>query len=146
MRKLDTIHFNQRITPENCYSVSEAGCWEWKFGTCRGYGRMNAKKWGHRLAHRWMYELKMGKMGEGLELDHLCKNKICINPDHLQPVSHQENIRRGRQRKFSEAQVWIMKKLAKRVFSNGRLAKIFDTSKVTIGRITSGKYYKLSFV
>lgn len=147
MRTINTIkklHFNQKITPENCYSISVNGCWNWKFGTYRGYGRVGARKWGHRLAHRWMYEFHKGKMPDRTELDHLCKNKICINPDHLEPVTHTENVRRGKQRSFTEFQVWFMRAAAnKKVFSNGAIARIFDSNKTTIGRIISYKYYQL---
>lgn len=60
----------------------------------KGYGRAN---WGgvSRVVHRIVYEHFRGPIPEGLELDHLCKNRACCNPDHLEPVTHQENCRRG---------------------------------------------------
>jgi hypothetical protein len=73
------------------------GCWEWI--ACRdraGYGRLLVGK-SAGLAHRYIYELMIGPVPEGLELDHLCRNTSCVNPAHLEPVSHQENCRRGRQ-------------------------------------------------
>ena len=51
------------------------------------------------LAHRVYYERHVGPVPEGLELDHLCRNPGCVNPEHLEPVTHAENIRRGYQAK-----------------------------------------------
>ena len=46
-------------------------------------------------AHRACYELKRGKVPDGLVLDHLCRVRRCLNPDHLEPVTRSENVRRG---------------------------------------------------
>lgn len=70
-------------------------CWEWKAGKSKpGYGRfgVNGK---NRLAHRVSYMLTVGEIPEGKVLDHLCKNKGCVNPAHLEPVDFVENVRRG---------------------------------------------------
>jgi hypothetical protein len=47
-------------------------------------------------AHRWAYEAFVGPIPEGLEIDHLCRNRACVNPAHLDPVTHQENMSRGK--------------------------------------------------
>lgn len=47
------------------------------------------------LAHRYAYEMAYGSIPEGMELDHLCRNRWCRNPEHLEPVTHQENCRRA---------------------------------------------------
>lgn len=70
------------------------GCWLWHGTRCDGYGHFR----GHgksRGAHRIAYELLIGPVPEGLELDHLCRNRGCVNPAHLEPVTHEENWRRG---------------------------------------------------
>ena len=71
-------------------------CWEWTGAkNPKGYGYMPAFGRGHYLAHRMSYELFVGPIPEGLELDHLCRNRGCVNPDHVEPVTHLENMRRG---------------------------------------------------
>jgi hypothetical protein len=47
------------------------------------------------MAHRVAYEQFVGTVPDGLELDHLCENKACVNPGHLEPVTRSENVRRG---------------------------------------------------
>lgn len=77
------------------YEVNESGCWIWV--ACldvKGYGRVSV---GGRmkLAHRVSYALHIGPIPEGLTLDHLCRVPRCVNPAHLEPVTHAENMHRG---------------------------------------------------
>lgn len=70
-------------------------CWLWQgYLEKNGYGRI-VKDGGKKLAHRVVYELFRGPIPEGLELDHLCKRRNCVNPNNLEPVSHKENVLRG---------------------------------------------------
>lgn len=70
------------------------GCWLWKGTLDRiGYGNVVVERHTYR-AHRVVYEALIGPIGDGLELDHLCRNKACVNPAHLEPVTHSENLRR----------------------------------------------------
>lgn len=70
------------------------GCWEWLGArTSNGYGSFKAKGFSPQ-AHRVGFELLRGDIPSGMELDHLCHNRGCVNPFHLEPVSHAENVRR----------------------------------------------------
>ncbi len=71
------------------------GCWLWTAALSRlGYGRVGWDRKA-RPAHRVIYELLRGTIAAGLELDHLCRIRRCVNPDHLEPVAHAENVRRA---------------------------------------------------
>ena len=70
-------------------------CWNWAATqNGRGYGffSINGR---YVQAHRYAYELYVGPIPDGLTIDHLCRNTICVNPSHLEPVTQGENTRRG---------------------------------------------------
>lgn len=71
--------------------VTDSGCWQW-------LGALNSNGYGIRAgqyAHRKSYELHVGPIPSGLQIDHLCRNRGCFNPDHLEAVTPSDNVRRG---------------------------------------------------
>jgi hypothetical protein len=76
------------------FEITGDDCWVWKGTVHDGYGRM---WWKGRLqlVHRIIYELANGPIPEGLECDHLCRNRLCVNPDHIELVTGRENVLRG---------------------------------------------------
>jgi hypothetical protein len=71
------------------------GCWRWDAGfTPEGYGKfwLDGRT---RLAHRLIYELERGPIPDGLVIDHLCRNRGCVNPEHMEPVTNRANLLRG---------------------------------------------------
>jgi hypothetical protein len=86
---------NRRRFVEKVKTDGSSGCWLWEGKTHpSGYGFFNAN--GRKIyAHRYPYEYLNGPVPPSLELDHVCENKACIRPDHLDPVTHAENMRRA---------------------------------------------------
>lgn len=81
-----------------CRKVNRTkGCWNWTGGKNprTGYGRFWVTQEQDRLAHRLAYEWAGNKIPDGLTIDHLCSNKTCVNPDHLEPVTRGENTARS---------------------------------------------------
>ncbi len=79
----------------------DGDCLVWTGAKCDGYGRLH-RNGNAQPVHRVAYELVHGPIPAGMDLDHLCRNRACFNPDHLEPVTRGENVRRGhpyRQRK-----------------------------------------------
>jgi hypothetical protein len=90
------ISGHQRRTFSVLYIINdETGCWEWQgFKNERGYGSITVDGKSKRT-HKHFYETLVGPIPTGMVLDHLCRNRGCVNPDHLEVVTNKENILRG---------------------------------------------------
>jgi hypothetical protein len=97
---LDYNQFNE--IPERFwkYVIKTDTCWLWLGKTDDGYGRFHIN-YKFYLTHRLIYAVMKSKLGSNSQIDHLCKNRNCCNPDHLEEVTHIENTRRGLAKKFN---------------------------------------------
>ncbi len=126
------------------YTVEERGfgtpCWVWRRKLdSGGYGQDAA----NRMAHRIHYERLVGPIPEGMQLDHLCRVRACINPDHLEPVTLAVNCQRGRNAKLTtERAQEIRLRYAAGGLTQAQLATAHGVSPDTISRVVNGKGWR----
>jgi hypothetical protein len=77
-------------------ALTDSGCLVWIAGkNNKGYGMFGVGNGRSTSAHRWSYEHHIGPIPEGMYLDHLCRNRACVHPNHLEPVTQRTNLLRG---------------------------------------------------
>lgn len=114
-------------------------CWRWTGATDgKGYGKLTIadKQVG---AHRVSYELLVGAIAPGLRIDHLCRNPPCVNPSHLEPVSHAVNTQRGDNAKLTHDDVVVIKQRLAAGETQRAIGDDFGVSNVCISLIKRGK-------
>lgn len=130
-----------RLAARRSYTVEAGGCWRWNgYIADHGYGALTEH--GKSVyAHRWMFEQKRGPIPEGMYLDHLCRNPACVNPDHLEPVTHAENLRRGIGTKLTWEDVGEIRRRRAAGDKLRELAAEFGVCGSHVSRICNGKYW-----
>ena len=121
------------------YKETMTGCWEWQTGTApSGYGiaRVNGRS---VRAHRAVYEALVGPIPNGFVLDHICRNKICVNPAHLRVVTAAENTRSGNSAKLSVDDVLNIRELFGQGVIQAHICRIYGLSRTTVCNIVNGK-------
>lgn len=94
-RDVPLLQLTPQFIEDRCIPEPNSGCWIWLNGlSSDGYGGIKLTGRSAMTAHRASYIAHHGVVPEGLEVDHLCRLRCCVNPDHLEAVSHRENSRR----------------------------------------------------
>lgn len=116
----------------------KTGCWLWTGAmSTGGYGRIMLTRPERRLCnvHRISYEIFVGNIPEGLDIDHLCRNRACFNPKHLEPVTRSENCSRGDSGKARGEQQRSRKKCSK--------GHLFSPENTFVRKRSTGKSYRV---
>lgn len=131
------------LKKEGYIKPSISGCLEWTLSknTKRGYGRKSIKG-KRKLAHRYVYELICGNIPEGKQLDHLCRNKMCVNVDHLEIVNNQENCRRRSSTKLNQIKADTIRFIYKNYdITQKNIAKMYNIKRCTVTAICNNRLW-----
>ena len=134
----------KRIDDASRYSVDSNGCWNYLMGLHKnGYGQYSIHLGKHRykniLAHRYFYEKHKGNVKNGNILDHLCRNRSCVNPDHLEEVTHKVNTQRGLLAKLDDTAIRNIRLEYSLGAKQKTLSNIFGVCQSDISRIVNYK-------
>lgn len=138
------IGHHGRKSPVDYIVDPETGCWIWQGATnWGGYGVLRRK--GKNVnAHRYYYQREHGPIPPGMDLDHLCRNRLCCNPEHMEVVTRAENLRRGENTTLTVEEVRDIKRIlgepAPPTYRS--LAARFGIGERQIGYIANGQAWK----
>ncbi|MGH1470120.1 MAG: HNH endonuclease signature motif containing protein [Cellvibrionaceae bacterium] len=120
-------------------------CWNWQGSLNKktGYGKKQENGL-TLLAHRWVYESLLGPIEKDKVINHICSNRSCVNPYHLEVVSQAENCRHGKGSKLNRIQAKTIKRLKKSKYWGLRkvLAKRYNISEQLVSDIWYGRAWK----
>ena len=120
------------------YRVETNGCWRWlKALTTVGYGHFHFLN-AYYQAHRFLFVLSGGRVPDGMNLDHLCRKRWCVNPEHLEAVTHAENVRRGAGTKLTPDQVRVIHGMHRLGLSQRAIGRALRVDHSTVSRILNG--------
>lgn len=141
----------RRLSPHEYLVDGKTGCWIWQRSLGpSGYGRI-WKGGKSQAAHRWYWEQKYGSIPDGKELDHKCHSedkscpgnecihRRCVNPEHLEPVTHFQNMQRGRSARLSEKQVQEIRSLCEQGWLHKDIAPAYGISAGWVCEIQDGR-------
>lgn len=134
-------HGQRRRFKKLRYIVKDCGfatpCWVWQLATLpNGYGMDSGRQQG---AHRVEWERVHGPIPAGAHIDHLCRNRACVNPAHMECVTCAENARRGLNAKLTYADLDTIKMLRVSGMTQEKVAQRFGVARQTIGDIEQGR-------
>lgn len=135
------INQHHRQLSAELYIVDpETGCWVWQRSLTKtgGYAQMRVN--GRMVrAHRYFYEQKKGPIPSGLEPDHTCRNVKCVNPDHLEAVTHAENVRRSSMAKLDAQTRSSIRRFYVKGATQARIARMLGLKPRTVSAVVRGE-------
>ena len=149
---VQSIRGNDFLRFNSSYKIESNGCWVWIKSLRCGYGRFFVGGF-HYSAHRYSWEAANGDIPSGMQINHLCNNPSCVNPDHLYVGNQTENMRdmlmagRGRHKKgestaLSKLTDSAVREIRGSLETTAKLARVYNVSESAVRSARKGKTWK----